>query len=903
MEHTDKPIISGKWNYYICNINEKIINNLIIQNTLNNFKEEIISKLRDNQKVLMQFKIGIKDNPVSDSLSNFSLVRNISTVDTITKKSFHLIYDIYQEYWNLKLDEYNSMFDSININEENLSIIYSYNIVPSSINLKISEPKKLNSNKSIPFLNFKGYSLPNTMDFTTWGQYFFEENYTKATVFKSNSKAVYKILVKERKLLVDYIINDKIIFKFEDLLEDKFNLDCFTRNIYLKNNKFTYKFIDGKIVLILKDIKSKYISKLRLDEYYKNNFVTLDLETQVINNKIIPYCLSTFDGKKKSSFYLSDYNNKDEMLKSGIKSIFKRKNNGSSVFVHNFSNFDVILLLNTLSTLSFDNKISLIINNNNFISLKLDFTEKYKINFKDSYLLLPSSLKKLSKYFNTDIKKYIFPYNFLKNRNVSLNYVGEVPSIKYFNNITLEEYETYCKEFNKNWSLKEETKKYCEQDVVALHSVLDKFNLLIYDLIRINAIKYPTLSSLAFAIYRATFLEAKIPKLTGDVYNFIHKGYYGGAVDVYKPKLTKGLIYKYDVNSLYPYVMSKFDMPVGNAKYFEGDIFLIEKDPFGFFEVEVESPKFLNHPILLHKSVNKKFNNRTIASLGNWKNVYFSEEIKNAKKYGYKFKVLKGYLFERKNIFDKFVSTFYSIKKNSDKKDPMYMISKLILNSLYGKFGMSPYKNKHVILDKNEIYSFIDKSKIKSVIELDNDKVFMEYEDNQNFNLDNNYIEPNINIAIAAAITAYARIHMSQFKNNKNIELYYSDTDSIDVTTPLNSNIINEELGSMKLENIFKRAVYLAPKVYGGININNESVIKIKGSKVKLSYDQLEVLLNKDNKLTLDQEKWYKNISDSSINIRNDIYTLMVTTNKRELIYDEKNRLVDTKPFILNEIN
>ena len=26
MEHTDKPIISGKWNYYICNINEKIIN-------------------------------------------------------------------------------------------------------------------------------------------------------------------------------------------------------------------------------------------------------------------------------------------------------------------------------------------------------------------------------------------------------------------------------------------------------------------------------------------------------------------------------------------------------------------------------------------------------------------------------------------------------------------------------------------------------------------------------------------------------------------------------------------------------------------------------------------------------------------------------------------------------------
>ena len=32
------------------------------------------------------------------------------------------------------------------------------------------------------------------------------------------------------------------------------------------------------------------------------------------------------------------------------------------------------------------------------------------------------------------------------------------------------------------------------------------------------------------------------------------------------------------------------------------------------------------------------------------------------------------------------------------------------------------------------------------------------------------------NIAIASAITAYARIHMSQFKNNSNLpNLYYTD--------------------------------------------------------------------------------------------------------------------------------
>jgi hypothetical protein len=37
----------------------------------------------------------------------------------------------------------------------------------------------------------------------------------------------------------------------------------------------------------------------------------------------------------------------------------------------------------------------------------------------------------------------------------------------------------------------------------------------------------------------------------------------------------------------------------------------------------------------------------------------------------------------------------------------------------------------------------------------------------------------NVNVGIASAITALARIHMSKFKNNSNFNLYYTDTDSI----------------------------------------------------------------------------------------------------------------------------
>jgi hypothetical protein len=61
----------------------------------------------------------------------------------------------------------------------------------------------------------------------------------------------------------------------------------------------------------------------------------------------------------------------------------------------------------------------------------------------------------------------------------------------------------------------------------------------------------------------------------------------------------------------------------------------------------------------------------------------------------------------------------------------------------------------------------------------------------------------NVSISIASAITAYARIHMSQFKNNPNFNLYYSDTDSIYINKPLPAEFISStELGKLKLENI-----------------------------------------------------------------------------------------------------
>lgn len=130
----------------------------------------------------------------------------------------------------------------------------------------------------------------------------------------------------------------------------------------------------------------------------------------------------------------------------------------------------------------------------------------------------------------------------------------------------------------------------------------------------------------------------------------------------------------------------------------------------------------------------------------------------------------------------------------------------------------------------------------------------------------------NISIGLSAAITAYGRIHMSQFKRSDNkFNLLYTDTDSIAIDKPLPKQFINSKLlGQMKLENIFQRAVYLGPKVYGGLLntfiVDNDGncnafITKVKGYKNKISFDSLESLLDlKDNNIQnikLTHDKWF----------------------------------------------
>jgi hypothetical protein len=176
-----------------------------------------------------------------------------------------------------------------------------------------------------------------------------------------------------------------------------------------------------------------------------NNFITLDIETFVKDNILTPYCISIYDGKNINNFYLSDYKNVDNMILSALKSILIRKYNGFNIYMHNMAKFDIIFLFKYLLKLGL---VHPVIHNNRIISIDFNYgpDNKYQVKFRDSLLLLLHSLHKLSKSFSVENPKIMFPIFFANENN--LNYIGEVPNIKYFKDIDLKSYNNYISNFN-----------------------------------------------------------------------------------------------------------------------------------------------------------------------------------------------------------------------------------------------------------------------------------------------------------------------------------------------------------------------------------------------------------------------------------------------------------------------
>lgn len=881
------------WDNYIYKLaSPSFLSKTLIVKSVNDLWLNKIDKITDNQHVIALFR-------AQSSNGNYFTLGRLRRLNKCDK-----------EYWINIIADTLSLKSNDYIEDLIIKIVIGYGIregLAPLVNKNIIKP---NNN----YLNYKHYKLPLTMDPFKYGNNAVVVNKSLYIVPISNL-TIAKISVKYNK--DNKKVNRVAIFKNGNQVlsyKDKMISENKIERL-IGSNQYIYTKEANTYTLDLFTVckPTRKIEFKKEDKKLDSKIITMDIETFNNNGKLIPYLISWYnEDHGAKSYFLTDFeNNHETMIKTAITDLMKVKFNGYNVYLHNFAKFDSIFLLNFLNKLG---QINLTINKGRIISLTLSYIKKdnnksYSLHFKDSIQLLLTSLRKLAKTFNVETQKGIFPHTFVRKDN--LDYIGAVPSIDYFSDLS--EYKAYSSNFGNNWSLREESIKYCKADCISLYQIIVKFNAQIFDLYKINVNKYPTLPSLAFALFRTHYMKKIfIPMISGQIAKNIRLSYTGGSTDMFIPSNSgkNELVYCYDINSLFPSAMADYPMPIGKPTYFEGDIRKYKPDAFGFFYCRVTTPKNLEHPIL-QTHVKTKGGVRTVAALGTYEDMLFSAEIDNAMKLGYKFDILWGYTFEKGYIFKDFVNKLYNFRLLYSKDNPMNYIHKIIMNSLYGRFGMDDSFKSSIIINKEDYPNFekVNYGRILDITSLDNSLLIELESDDTNTMLDNGSETHNVNVAIASAITAYARIIMSQFKNNAKLKLFYTDTDSIHTNlSPTKMNklypgiIDNKSLGKLKIEHIAEKAYYIAPKVYYLKTIENKVIIKVKGlSKIdSLNDKDFKKLLIRNNSIIKSQDKWYKSFEDSTILIKNQLYTIQQTDNKRQLIYNMSNKLIASKPYYID---
>lgn len=353
------------------------------------------------------------------------------------------------------------------------------------------------------------------------------------------------------------------------------------------------------------------------------------------------------------------------------------------------------------------------------------------------------------------------------------------------------------------------------------------------------------------------------PVLPYEIDKDIRKSYKGGFTylnDIYKEKETgAGIVF--DKNSMYPAKMMFEKLPFGDPIFFNGKY---EKDIlyplyvqtisciFDLKQGKIPTIQIKNNMSFLPneyvKSSNGDIVTLTLTSVD--LELFFEHYNISELTYhsGWKFKAIKG-------LFSSYIE-YWTNKKIQAKKDnntALYRISKLMLNSLYGKFGLNPdVRSKYPYLNEDGIVKY----------------ALYEPE-----------VRDSIYIPVATFITSYARadiIKSSQQIRDYSLKKYgkdlyvYSDTDSIHCLFDENedlSNILDIDdyrLGAWKLESSFKRGKYLRQKCYIELGYDEKMNVTVAGLPKKLgnliTFDNFNIGFTTENIDADNKKLTYKHV-------------------------------------------
>jgi hypothetical protein len=591
----------------------------------------------------------------------------------------------------------------------------------------------------------------------------------------------------------------------------------------MKNNtKFSYTPLKFNEDLNLISLASLDIETFE-DQYSKEQIplcitacIKLNDKISNINSpKFAEICI-TLDGELFNSNIL----NREKALSKLWKTFWNEVNqiclneghNKITFMVHNLGKFDGTFLIKGLMyTVNYKLVKTLIDNQHKFITISAPL-KNVQLIFRDSKRIFPISLKELCEIFKVEGK-----------------------------------FSDYNPEFNKLSILKignplhKQFLKYAIQDSISLLQAMSKAQNIYFEKHRVDICTIVSTASLSLKIFRTNYLNFNIPVLNNQLDKFVRFSYYGGATDYYK-KYGKDLFY-YDVNSLYPFVMLK-DMPFKPLKWYEDMSEIKLETFFGFALARVECSSNVKLPVLPFKS--RTIDQRVLYPRGIFTEVYFSEELKLAENLGYKIKLLKGQSFTRAKMFNPYIEDFYLIKKAANAETPERFIAKLHLNTLYGIFGKTRDILETKIINIKDLTKYLITRVVETIVEIQFDLVILLLKNRRNTealqslkgryfpseSIKSKYSIVKSNVAIASAVTAYARCEMIKYKCCEGIQVYYSDTDSIVTDKPLPTS---SEIGGLKNEILKYDAEQISEGYFIGTKEYALKIVNKKGKEIILT--------------------------------------------------------------------
>ena len=360
---------------------------------------------------------------------------------------------------------------------------------------------------------------------------------------------------------------------------------------------------------------------------------------------------------------------------------------------------------------------------------------------------------------------------------------------------------------------------YCKNDVYILEMFIKQYTSWLRDN-DLGAMAV-TRASQAMKTFRYKFMTHDIfTSNNGKILELERAAYFGGRTEAFYIGNPNDAPYYYlDINSAYPHAMLSERLPIEpllNPKpysiemltilmensYAQADVTISTTIPFVPFKYSHKDYTVQVSENGQNKDKLSSIRNRLLFPIGTIRTNLHDTELRYALKHDMILEVHNAVLYKTAPIFKDFVEYFHREKQSAENSGntTIRLFTKLLLNSLYGKFGQRNYHTIE-ILGTEQL-----KEQIMDIYDLDRDRHYKRYEWYGHTYMIARWGEGLFSVpSIAGAITAIARMNLWNFITIAGMEnVFYVDTDSLMVNRQGYTNLLPyiqpEVMGMLKLE-------------------------------------------------------------------------------------------------------